>query len=397
MNDENLTPSVQKKRSNTSTIKALIFFSLLAGSFCGGIYFREALRLTGNALDEHEKGQNVKISGRCKVQDGYTTLTNDQVKLTKFDNASIEGIVISVAKYVVCNKSTIVIESYAVTDIFFGKSVIKEMADSSDRDVVKDPIYELDKSTVLASAICFSGLKKLSLSNRLLDILSIKETKNGSKEIRGLLLSTNQEVACDESSFKARKIDENETAQFLELEKKTLRGPETRSLIGSHLKVTGLCVVSDLRTKKDVLTSLLEKTVKVTSEVSKNGQVTKIIASTLNSDKKPVTITCDKESSSGLVWEETDNALTTQDSLLQENITVTFEPIKITGTCTQDDGKPITLFEQIIKVSDQKERGKDLYFVSGFLKKDESIVRVNCDKIKDKQIIFDRVIKNSDI
>lgn len=305
-----------KKRKWSRNKKAFIVLTY-ATLFAFGLYLGMAGFVSGKmAKWELKPGENLQATGVCRTRDGGSiTLAGDQIRVTSILEESIRGVVVGEKPiYVICPTKEILLESYAVTDLFF-KNKIKETPASSIRDIETDPVYLLNKKSILGSGVCLrEDNKKVVYSGKVLEVLSIKDIGKEQHKIIAVESSSRKKIECDASELKATILDEESAKQLIAKELSAGAPLEATTLIGRDVLITGTCVLENYQQNNKIKKPLLEfnKTVgTVTSEDRENNSIIRITVTVndvpMDEEKskfETATVICDKRMFRNVVIEE---------------------------------------------------------------------------------------------
>lgn len=362
--------------------KQRILGLLVLVNFLLGFFLGEVTRVVGIKRMPHSKGSYIKVTGQCKTRNGGSVvLTNDTIQTTYDDSKEIRGVLISGAKYVVCDEDSITSESFSVRD-FFVKDAIQVTANEDTREIERDPIFDLEKKTVLASGVCYDLSKnKKVLTNKVLDILAIKEKTPEIHEITALSLTKSIELKCLSDNFKARIITDGDVQSFIDREKLESAPKKPLSLKGKVALVDGLCAKEN--TKKKTLLDLFEKQVKVYEEVVTKNEVVKIWGKTYDDNGEIVSVVCDKTVVPNIVFTETSLTSLEEKTKSKDSGETQVKFVSITGSCSES-GMEKNYYDQEIKIIDSTKDSKGEFIRIEGVYKDEKVVSVVCDKLKNK-------------
>ena len=284
-----------------------------------GGYLGVAGFISGTASEwDLSPGNNIQVNGVCRTRDnGNVTLAGDQLKVTSVSKDTVSGVIIGEKLiYINCNRNETRFESYSISNLFFGSS-IKNSPLSSIREIETDPVYLMNKKSILATGVCTRETnKKVVYSGRVLEVLNILETGKGHYKIVAVESSSKKQVECNNDDLKPSILDE-EQAKLL-VQKELLSGLplEATTLIGKDVLITGTCVMENYNTNKSKkpLLEFYKQVATVTSEDRENNAVVRITATAndvpVNEEKtklETVTIICDKKTFSNVFIEEYKN------------------------------------------------------------------------------------------
>jgi hypothetical protein len=301
----------KRKKTFRNFLKFLLISHLLIMIF--GCYLGIAGFLTGAmAKSELMPGNNVQVNGDCRTRDGgRITFAGDQFKVISVTKDEAKGVVIGETPInVTCSIKDVRFESYSVASLFF-KTVIKDVPSSSVRTIENDPIYLLNKKSILASGICYrDSQKKVIYSGRVLEVLNIIDIGKDQHKIIAVESSTRKQIECNASDLKASILDEELAKSLVQKELSSGLPLEATTLIGKDILITGTCVIENYKGKRPLM-EFSKHLATVTSEDRENNAVTRITA-TVNDvqtgeDKtvlETATVICDKKTFSNVFIEE---------------------------------------------------------------------------------------------
>ena len=316
-NKKLLSEPVVIKKSGMSiktVLKVIVLTSTI--SVVGGVYLGLAGHVVGLMSESSlSPGNNLQLSGQCRTRDGGNiTLAGDQLRITSLSDDNVNGVVIGEKPvFVVCPKKEVLLESYSIMNLFF-KTEIKNSPNSTIREIETDPIYLLNKRSILASGICQrDGGKSVIYSGRVLEVLNVEDVGKNSHRIIAVESSSKKRTECDSANLKASILDEEKAKELVLNELSAGLPLEVTSLIGKDILITGTCVVENYDTKKDKkpLMEFYKQLATVTNESRENNLIVKITATVnnvpLNEEKtklETATIICDKKTFSNVFIEE---------------------------------------------------------------------------------------------
>lgn len=260
-------------------------------------------------------GNNVQVNGVCRTRDGgNVTLAGDQLRVTSIQSGIVNGVIIGDKLiYVNCVQKETRFEPYSVAGLFFN-SVIKNSSTSSVREVETDPVYLLNKKSILATGICTRDTKKRVIySGRVLEVLSVIEIAKEDYRIIAVESSTRKQVECKSSELKPTILDEELAKTLVQKELSSGLPLEATTLIGRDVLITGTCMLEnyDLKKGKKPLLEFSKQLATVTSEDRENNAVVRITATAneipVDEERtklETVTIICDKKTFSNVFIEE---------------------------------------------------------------------------------------------
>jgi hypothetical protein len=373
-----------------SRFNKILLFSGFIIAIVIGMNLSDLMKMAGLKRSIGEKGGMIRITGSCSVRSGgNVTLTSDTVRIIKETENEIEAVLISDAKYLRCPLSSVFVESFSILDLF-NKRKVQTEATKDTREVERDPVMDFLKKTVLASGICKVGKSELIVSDKVMDIVDIKESEQGIFEMMAIIKTGKKQVVCTSNRVKMNIITEEDIQRFLDKEDKEGKVAST-SYKGRTILVTGLCAKRiDGKTAKNQMVDVSSQPVKVTEEVMVNGTVIKIYGKSKDESGELISIDCSKEVDPGLLFEESTG--NPEADANKDGIKVSGNPVnlKVTGKCRSQDGKMVDLYDQFVKVvsSTQDKSGAVLTAKVKVKNKDGVIDTLDCDK--KASVLFDK-------